>query len=656
MPNQPFTYLIDDFSGGMNTYDSTDDLKSNEAQEITQCVIKGKKIVLAKELSTTNLPADSTMRWMRFWADSQDTWYILLALDDGTNTDLKCYSGATWNSNITKTDLFVSDKVSTPDSYTVGGELRIGGSITNYHKFIKYFPLTYRLGNTTGAAETHAYIAAGLKMYKGEIEYPNENSEILQFTITGQDSGYDFVNGDVVEYAMSYTYDNAQESLLYALASATETMEAGERNAIALLIAPSTVGLSWRVTHINIYRSLNKGDFYLLTRLQVTSPDATADYGETTTGIDWTWTDGTNRGNITIYDTGKNLTTSYTSRTGYSDYIADDGTTEYKDDSLKTFWKVSAVCQGRAVVGNVSRYVGTDLVTYNDRLYFSSVGKFDSFYKNHYIDLETGDGDQITALLSLGTRLIVFKENNMYIWNMGTRSELNWQLEASYRGYGVAGQKNAFITPYGIAFSNSNGIYLYNGSREPIDLSRNVRKSLTGNNIAIGYDPIERRILGFEGVGYLWIIDIDDNWITRRAGFGSMTIQSFDIYNSSPYIIDTAGDKMYKVDGNATLLADVTYVSGDMKLGTNKNKMIKRVRIKYLATSSGSPTITFYISNDYYTTNINVVLPESAKYRVHEFYPHLFGRQFRFRIYVSVAGLDTFELDSIEIDGKVYRT
>jgi hypothetical protein len=652
MPNREFIVLIDKFKG-INELEDSNNLELGEMQTQSNLVVQGSKITLAKKLGTTNLPQDSTARWMKIWSDSQDTWYILLALDDSTNTDLKYYSGATWGSSATFTDLFSADKVSTPSAYTVGGELRIGGSLTNYHKFIKYFPLTYRLGNATGAAETHAYIAAGLKMYKGEIEYPNENSEITAFTATSQDSGYDFLATDSVEYGLTYTYDNAQESLMYTGTTDT-SINAGQRVALALQITPgASNNLSWRVTHVNIYRSLNSGDYYLLSTIQVNSPVATADYGETKTGIDWTWDNGNDRGDITVYDTGAVLVDTYTSRTGYSDFVAHDGTTEYLDDSLRVFFKVSTVCQGRAVIGNARRYVGTDLETYNDRLYFSAAGKFDSFYKDDWIDLETGDGDEITALVNLGGRLVVFKENNMYIWNMGTRSELNWFREASLRGYGVAGQKNAISTPYGIAFNNANGIYLYNGTGEPEEISKKIRPSMSSAT-AIGYDPINRRVLGFQSATRFWLIDIDDGFIGVQSGTASVV--SFDIYENEPYILDSTTDQVYNINQDTTGVI-LSLLTGDMSFNTERNKRIKRIRIKYhWAAASGSPAITITLSNDYGTTTITSDLPETTGYSMHEFYPNMYGRQFRLSFTVAPVGIDVFKLASIEITGKIYRT
>lgn len=654
MPNEKFNLTIDKFEG-INLFDSSNDLRPGECTDLRELVVQGRRLKMGNQLSTTNLPQDSSARWMKIWADSNDTWYIMLALDDSTNTDLKHYSGATWQTSATFTDLFASDKTSTPDSYTVGGDLRIGGSITNYHKFItRQASTTYRFGRASGDSDANGLRAAGLYMQKGEIAYPNENSEISSFTSTNQDSGYDFIEGDTVEYGLSYTYDNAQESLLRT--GTTDTLTAGQRTALYLKVIPPGTTL-WRITHVNIYRALNGSDFYLLTRIQVKDTGGSANYGELGGTANWAWTDdsGSGYGEITVYDTGAVLTNSYTSITGYPDFTAHDGTTLQNENNLKVYFKVCTVCQGRAVVGNVKRAVGEGTETYNDRLYFSQVGRFDSFYKTDWVDLETGDGDQITALLEFGNEIVVFKQNNMYIWNMGTRDELNWYRRSAYRGYGVQAQKNAYSTPYGIAFSNDNGIYLYRGQGEPEEVSRKIKGNFTGDNIAIGYDTINRRIMGFEDAGFLYLIDLDDGFIAKRSGFGSLVIGAFDVYDNDPYMLETVGDQVYNVNGTAaTLSGTLAYQSGDMNFGTDRNKRIKRVKIGYKATTGASPTITFGVSSDLGSNYTSTTLATSTNYKMVEYFPEIYGRHFRFRI-TWTASLSGFELDLIEISGKVYR-
>lgn len=753
MPNEKFTFLIDKFEG-INLFDSSNDLRPGECTDLRDLVVQGRRLILGKELSTTNLPTDASARWMKIWADSQDTWYIMLAIDDSTNTDLKHYSGGTWGTSATFTDLFASDKTSTPDSYTIGGELRIGGSLTNYHKYIKYWPLTYRYGvgiqngtftgastgwtlsdaaitygsnlidvdgNQTGtesisqgaglvAGEFYEVIftitrssgtcwaacgtttgtvrnsggtytqtlsaagnatffiyvdsdftgtidtitvrsyktknntpTAGLFMEKGEIESPNDNSEVtLSYSASGTSDK--FLEGDVVQYALSYIYDNAQESLLY-IDSNTTTTTAGQKIAVTFKPTRGSAYVPWRVSHVNIYRSLNGGDYYLLSRVHI-------DDGQLETSNAWDFDGSTGKPYITVDDTGKVITNSYTSITGYPDYDS-----SASENNLKAYFKVCTVCQGRAVIGNVKREVGSGTEIYNDRLYFSQVGRFDSFYKTDWVDLETGDGDQVTALLEFGNEIIVFKQNNMYIWNMGTRDELNWYRRSAYRGYGVLAQQNVVNTPYGVAFTNDNGIYLFRGQSEPEEISRKLKDGFTGDSIHLGYDTVNRRILGFEGVNFIYLIDLDDGFITKQTGVGSITPEAFDIYDNDPYWL--ASNQVYNINGTASLVAPGTfYVSGDMNLNTDRYKRVQRVRIKYKAVSTGSPTLTFGISGDYGANYTSVTLAETdgtPPYTTVEFFPEIYSRQFRFRLIQTVAGVDTLEIDSIEVSGKIYR-
>jgi hypothetical protein len=234
---------------------------------------------------------------------------------------------------------------------------------------------------------------------------------------------------------------------------------------------------------------------------------------------------------------------------------------------------------------------------------------------------------------------------------MGTRSELNWELEASYRGYGIGAQRNSVVTPYGVVFANKNGIYLYDGSIEPKELSKKI-KSFLSANFSVGYDPINRRILAFQDSTWLWLIDLDDGFISRQTGVGSFSIISFDVYENNPHILDTTSDQVYNMNGTPTLI-NPNFATGLLSFGTYNNKRINRVKIRYLWASTGAPTVKLWATTKNESKSVD--LPETGTDSgTVEFNPNVYGRYLKVSLTVA-SGVDTFEVSSIEISGKIYR-
>ena len=174
---------------------------------------------------------------------------------------------------------------------------------------------------------------------------------------------------------------------------------------------------------------------------------------------------------------------TYESITGYS-----------QDEENITFgsdggFKAATVCSRRAWVANVRK---NDLV-HDDRIYYSPVNRFSTFPDSYFLDIGISDGDSFTALHSLGNRLLAFKQRKLYIINVSSTSDAGWYLEAEYDGMGCRQQESVCKTPFGVCWANDDGVYIFDGSSAPKELTLVLddatwRTNQLSKNPAIGYN------------------------------------------------------------------------------------------------------------------------------------------------------------------------
>ena len=196
-------------------------------------------------------------------------------------------------------------------------------------------------------------------------------------------------------------------------------------------------------------------------------------------------------------------------------------------------WKTSAVINGTAYLGNV-KYKDKFGITHKkpDRILKSLPGAVDTFTKYNYIDVATEDGDDITALASIGERLIQFKKNSMYVINVGGDFDF---LESSYKGIGVQGPYAVCEFPQVIAYVNQQGAYVFNGQQIVNLLERDgvhiIKKeewsSFASVYAMIGYIQEKNMFIVVDDCsstssGNAYLFDIDSGgWIYYKGGLPS---------------------------------------------------------------------------------------------------------------------------------------
>ena len=112
------------------------------------------------------------------------------------------------------------------------------------------------------------------------------------------------------------------------------------------------------------------------------------------------------------------------------------------------------------MMGEGQKLAGTIANIYPDRMIRSPINQFDIFPESNFIDVRIDDGEEIIHLENFAGRIIQFRRTNTYIINCLKELEF---LEDELPGKGISNPANCAITPFGLAWINQSGIYLYTG-------------------------------------------------------------------------------------------------------------------------------------------------------------------------------------------------
>ena len=132
-------------------------------------------------------------------------------------------------------------------------------------------------------------------------------------------------------------------------------------------------------------------------------------------------------------------------------------------------FQAAVIANSRCFLANVARETDSDdlafVDNFGDRIYFSEIGKYDSFPSDNYIDVSKGDAEAYTHLESYADRILAYKHNTLHIINISSPSPTGWFLEQSLKFMGVDFPHNVTKTDFGIAWVNPQGCYIYDGNR-----------------------------------------------------------------------------------------------------------------------------------------------------------------------------------------------
>ena len=117
------------------------------------------------------------------------------------------------------------------------------------------------------------------------------------------------------------------------------------------------------------------------------------------------------------------------------------------------------------VIANNTLYAGNvyqDGEHHPDRMLKSPIGKSPLLPSTNFIDVAINDGDDIVSLQFYKDRLLQFKKDKLFI--ISTSEDYEY-LQDTVENVGIFQESQVTRTPYGIAWINERGCYLYDGTK-----------------------------------------------------------------------------------------------------------------------------------------------------------------------------------------------
>ena len=189
---------------------------------------------------------------------------------------------------------------------------------------------------------------------------------------------------------------------------------------------------------------------------------------------------------------------SYYSLNGYHHY-----------NLIECQYATSTVINHSAYIANIHDI--TNDKYYGDRLIRTPKFKLDTFSTDFFVDIIPGDGDSIIKLENYADRLLVYKTKKLFVVNVSQESMF---IEQELNDLGVSFPSQIIKTDFGIMWCNSNGVYLFNGSKisnlvdnrikttwdsfyTEVGSGANITSSNAGtiHNTQIGYDPNSKHVV-----------------------------------------------------------------------------------------------------------------------------------------------------------------
>ena len=322
--------------------------------------------------------------------------------------------------------------------------------------------------------------------------------------------------GDVYQVAISFIYDENQESLLY-VPSASNTFTVSEKYKQKIRIRAER-SYDERISGGRVYfRPDDENDepWRLLVDISLRKgirASIDADYvqrNESDIGASTGWnplSDSAGSGETELYSEAAfsfspNLDT-YESINGFPPTV--DSITI---GGINEGWKTAIVANRRAFVAHVKTVnPNTGQATvYGDRIMYSMPNKFDTFPSFNYIDAVKGDAENYVKLEEYADRLLAFKQKSVQIINISSPSDSNWFLEENIKHNGVQHPSAVVRTDYGICWVNENGCYIYDGSKIINLIDNKIVETSSANGV---FPPAwndfiySSNLVGYSIVGY----------------------------------------------------------------------------------------------------------------------------------------------------------
>ena len=274
-------------------------------------------------------------------------------------------------------------------------------------------------------------------------------------------------------------------------------------------------------------------------------------------------------------------------------------------------YQTSVVSNRRAFIGNV-KYFDEEGILLNrgDTIRYSEINKFDTFPELNFLDIGVNDGEEFVKLEAFADRILAYKENTLYIINVGGGSDTQWFLESSNKNMGVAFHGAVVKTEFGVAWVNKNGLYFYDGSRITNLQNKIIESDWTGfvnDDTMIGYEPTHKHLVvirdaaasgSTSGDAYVY------SFITKSFTFvedlvtdGVKTNIITDLHNNMTLGLGTNEIVSYDGEPDAGTTFDIKLKDDDFGL-PNIVKKIYGVTVEYASDNDNTNGVKYFFTND----------------------------------------------------------
>ncbi len=308
-----------------------------------------------------------------------------------------------------------------------------------------------------------------------------------------------------LEFASTFIYIGGQESLLFKMSGTVAVVDDDELDVHVF----ATQSYDRRITGGRIYyRKSGSSDPWKLF-VDISMMDGSR------VSLSTSWTAWSNAGNYTgSGHAGSNIYIYVYLNNELSSKEQNSDTYESLTGLPQDTWTLTLKAKCFAT-GNNRTWAGSikttdsanNTIYYGDRVAYTPPNKYDTFPPDYYLDIATGDGDEVKALAVYADRLLVFKENKLFLVNISKGADTGFFMESQHEFLGVKFPGAVFKCDVGVLWVNENGCYLYNGERI-INLLEKSQEGILRRIISdsswrtfitdtstIGYDPKRRRII-----------------------------------------------------------------------------------------------------------------------------------------------------------------
>jgi hypothetical protein len=330
----------------------------------------------------------------------------------------------------------------------------------------------------------------------GSETYPTDNGAGFNLELEGTSalSTSDWANADY-QIALSYIYENEQESLLYVPTS-NNTFNPGATGKKLEFIAYATGAYDARIRGFRFYARLNNtnepwfllldGDMSKGVRAKLSDSEHLS-FRQMSTG-----SDATRVRTNSVFSTGINLET-YEIINGFSPEevkISISGPGEG--------YKTAVIANRRSFIANIRTQFGVrdnDYIKehHSDRIMYTPVNKFDTYPRSYFIDAVKGDSGSYVKLESFADRLLAYKQDKLFLINIASPQPAGWFLEQIKDFSGCEHPAAVQKAEFGVMWANRYGFWLYDG-RQFINLisgkiHEDTWESFYTSGTIVGFNP-----------------------------------------------------------------------------------------------------------------------------------------------------------------------